>query len=339
MKKFIIIGTGWYGLHTALLLQDKYDITILEKNDDIFNNSSNFNQNRLHIGYHYPRCSKTRKICYENYSRFIKKYRDVVDFIDNNYYCVSKESLIDFNTFLQIYNTKKYKHYTIKNNFLKNIDGDFINTNEKIINSEKSKKFFIEKIKCNILFNYNVVSLKQNKSKVIINDELECDYVFDCTYNQLELSKKSYIYELTISLLYKRIIFDKNYDSITLMDGNFFSLFPRDINKEIYTLTHVKYTPVCKKNTANEILNYKITNEEIDNIRNLMNIDVTKYYEDFNKDFEYVSYFTSYKCKNISSNDSRDCNIEKDGNIISVNCGKIIGIFNLEDYIKNELKL
>ena len=57
-------------------------------------------------------------------------------------------------------------------------------------------------------------------------------------------------------------------------------------------------------------------------------------YPDFKTDFKYISYFTSYKCKIISSNDNRDCIIEKNNNIISVNCGKITGIFDLEDYIK-----
>ena len=41
----------------------------------------------------------------------------------------------------------------------------------------------------------------------------------------------------------------------------------------------------------------------------------------------------------ISNNDNRSCVIEKDGNVITVNCGKIIGIFELETFIKNELML
>ena len=337
MKDIIIIGSGWYGLHTALLLQDKYNVTILEKNTDILNNSSFFNQNRLHLGYHYPRSDSTRKMCRDNYLKFIKKYREVVDFIDGNYYCISKNSLIDYPTFLQIYNTSTYHHTIIPNDFLKNIEGEFINTQEKIINSEKVKTFFNHKMKCDIKLDYQVTSLKQENNKVIINDDIICDFVFDCTFNQLELSKNEYVYELTISFIYERINFQKKFDSITVMDGLFFSLFPRDISKEQYTVTHVKHTPLIKTNNYKEIQNYKITNKQVNKIKKLMIDDIEKYYTDFNDDFKYLTYFTSYKCKPISCNDNRDCNIEKNGNILSVNCGKITGIFELEDYIKNVL--
>ena len=123
------------------------------------------------------------------------------------------------------------------------------------------------------------------------------------------------------------------------MDGNFFSLFPREINKEIYTLTNVKYTPVFSNNNFNEVSNKVITNEKLAEIIKNMETEVLKYYTDFNSDFKYKTYFTSYKCKLISSNDSRECNIEKHKNIISLNCVKILGIFEFEEYIKNVLKL
>ena len=338
-KNIIIIGSGWYGLHVALLLQDKYNVTILEKQNDIFNGASTFNQNRLHFGYHYPRSYKTRDLCVNNYSRFIKKYRDVVDFIDNNYYCISNNSSIDYDTYLQIYNSTIYDHKIIKNDFLSNIEGDFINTKEKIINSDKAKINFLNKIKCKIIKNFTVFSIKNKNKKVIINNDIVCDMVFDCTFNQLGLSKKPYNYEMTVSLLYERINKDKLYDSITVMDGNFFSLFPREINKEIYSLTHVKYTPVFNKNNFNELKDEIISDEKIEEIKTNIVTDVLKYYKDFNNDYKYVSYFTSYKCKLLSSNATRECNIEKNKNIISVNCGKIIGIFILEDYILNVLKL
>ena len=344
MITIIIIGAGWYGLHTAYYLLTKYDnkvnIIILEKTSDFFNNSSNYNQNRLHLGYHYPRSDKTRQICKIGYNKFINTYRNTIDFIDNNYYLIAKNSIIDFETYIKIYsNDSAYDHTIIQNNYFNKTDGNIINTKEKIINSLKVKKFFIANYDINsIKFNYEVTKIDRKNNKIIINNELECDILIDCTYNQLQLSKKKYIYELTISLLYKRINYELSFESLTIMDGDFFSLFPRDISKKIYTLTHVKYTPVIKSTNINDVLNYKMLDEEVQNIKKKMEYEVQQFYPDFYKHFEYLNYFTSYKCKLLCNNDTRECNIEEDNNIISVNCGKITGVFEFENYLEKYLE-
>ena len=215
-----------------------------------------------------------------------------------------------------------------------------INTKEKIINSYKSKQYFENNIKSeDIKFNYKVVNIIQKDNKVVINNDLECDLLIDCTYNQLNLSNKKYLYELTISLLYNRINFDNNFESITIMDGDFFSLFPREISKKQYTLTHVKYTPLIKSDKIEDINNYNFEEDKLELIKKNMESDVLKVYKNFKNHFKYESYFLSYKCKNNCENDSRECNIEQDNNIISVNCGKIIGIFEFENYLRDKLNL
>jgi len=346
MKHIIIIGTGWYGLHTYMFLKESnYDckITILEKNNEIFDNSSNYNQNRLHLGYHYPRSFATRELCIKGYNKFISKYRHIIDFIDNNYYLISNQSFIDFNTYIEIYNNNdKYQHSFINNQEFKNIDGNIIVTKEKIIDSYKAKRYFQNKINNeNIKFNYEVTKVIQNDDKIIINDELECDILINCTYNQLNLHNENdkYTFELTLSLIYDRLNFDECFESLTIMDGDFFSLFPREISKKKYTLTHVKYTPLIKSNNIDDIKNYILLDETLETRIKHMESDVSKIYPNFKKNFMYKSYFLSYKCKLNSKNDTRKCNIYENNNIISVNCGKITGIFDFEDYLIEKLNL
>lgn len=336
--KIIIVGTGWYGLHTYLYLKKnypKYQILVLEKNSNIFCNSSNFNQNRLHLGYHYPRCSKTRKLCLSGYQKFINSYRDTIDFIDNNYYVVSSSSILDYETYLQIFaNSDEYDHTIKINNIFKNIDGNIINTKEKIINADKAKRYFLERINLmDFKFEFEVKKYNYNNcDKIIINDEIDCDLLIDCSYNQLQLSKQEYLYELTISLIYNKFS-DIEFESITIMDGEFLSLFPRDINKKKFTLTHVKYTPLIKTKDINEVFEYKLSDLKVQDIRMKMENDIKTFFPDFFKNFRYDSYFTSYKCKLLNNNDSRECNIDHSGKVISVNCGKITGIFQFEDYL------
>jgi hypothetical protein len=341
-KKIIIVGAGWYGMHSYSILQNKHDILILEKKGDIFDNSSYYNQNRLHLGYHYPRSYTTRKICLEGYSKFMNKYQEIVDDVDKNYYVISNNSIIDYKTYLHIFDANQnYKHDIIENvDMFDNIDGNIIKTKEKIINSEKAYNYFKCKIDDKIIkFNYKVEKIEHRNNKIIINDELECDFLLDCTYNQLNLGKEKYLYELTISLIYKKTSLFNDFHALTCMDGDFFSIYPRDIQKETYTLTHVKHTPLIKSNFIEDITNFTLTQEKLkETIKNMEN-DVLKYYKNFLKNFEYQTFFTSYKCKKISSNDSRDITISSNNNIISVNCGKITGIFCLEEFLSKHFEL
>ena len=345
-KNVIVIGTGWYGCHIALFLKSNgYDVTIIEKNSEIFDNSSFYNQNRLHLGYHYPRDFSTRNLCKYNYDKFNKIYSDVIDKIENNYYLISNSSIIDYDTYEHIYKYEKFKFNIVKNKIFKNVNSNIIQVDEQVINSNKIKKIFSDELnKCNIpiIFNTEVLNVTNINSIVHVNckndKNFTCDMLLDCTYNQLGLSSEEYIYELTISLVFKRIR-NTEFDAITIMDGKLFSLYPREIDKQLFTLTDVEYTPIIKSKNYNDIKNYIIKDDEIESIKIKMINKCKLYYPDFENDFEYQSYFISKKTKKISESDSRDITIEEiDNNIISVNCGKIYGIFEFEEYIKSVIE-
>jgi len=337
-KNIIIIGAGWYGCYSALLLQSKYNVIMIEKKSDIFDNSSYYNQNRLHLGFHYPRNYSTRILCRKYFDRFQEKFNDLLNNIDNNFYLISNKSAIDYKTYNSIYSFENYDFELKKNEYFNNIDGNIFKVNEKVINSDKTKNYFKNNLKCNIIFNKNVINVIINQNNlltVVLGDgnEIICDMVIDCTFNSLGLSKKKYIYEKTISLLFKKKS-NIDFGAITIMDGNFCSLYPRDIDNNIYTLTDVEHTPIYKSFDYAEIEKKEITSEEVEKTNHKMIKKISLHYKNFNLNFEYVGYFLSNKTKLLSDSDSRECIIENNNNIISVNCGKIIGIFELEDYFK-----
>jgi len=342
MTNICILGTGWYGCHIASILKNKYNITIIEKNNDIFNNSSYYNQNRLHKGYHYCRDYNTRSLCNNNYNNFVNKYANVIDYIDNNYYLISNNSIIDYNTYTNIYNYEKFEFEEINNNLFSNIQNNIIKVNEHVINSDKAYKYFKDELKdINIIFNTKIISIIEQNNKVILtsekNDIFNFDIVLDCTYNQLELSTKKYIYEKTISLLFKKIQ-NTEFDALTIMDGNFSSLYPRDIQNNIYTLTDVEYTPLIKSSNYKDIEEFCLTEEQLCEVKNKMINKINIYYPNFLNTFAYEGYFLSNKTKQVSSSDSRDITIEAiSDKIITVNCGKIYGIFEWEEYVMNYL--
>ena len=124
------------------------------------------------------------------------------------------------------------------------------------------------------------------------------------------------------------------------MDGNFSSLYPRDVGKNTYTLTDVEYTPLIKSDNYEDILNYIIDEQNITIVKDKMITKFEKYYPDFLEYYKYEGYFLSKKTKPVSLSDSRYITIEEIcKNVLSVNCGKIYGIFNWEDYVLNYVNL
>ena len=87
--KIAIIGAGWFGCHIGYKLKQKnFNIKIFEKDKDIFNNASGNNTNRLHLGFHYPRCFKTREMSHTGYQKFIREYPNLSKNLKENIYAI-----------------------------------------------------------------------------------------------------------------------------------------------------------------------------------------------------------------------------------------------------------
>ena len=332
VRNICIIGGGWYGCYIAEYLIDNYpdlQITLIDKAKTIFNGSSFNNQNRLHLGFHYPRCKITKNKSEKYYHNFLNKYKNCSDDIEKNYYLIAKNSKIDYEKYINLYDDK-YFNIIDNNDTFTNIDGNIIDTKEKYIDFKKVKEYFKKKVSGNnvkFLFNYKVNSICQESQQIIINNEYKFDKVFNCTYNQIR-KNKNVIYEKCLTLLYKK----KNnipFNSVTIMDGDFCSLYK--YYNDLFSLTSVKYTPLIKSKNFEIVEKYN--NYDLKNKIRLFEENIKLFYKDFNKNFEYVDFFESYKCKNISKNDSRDININIDDNLFNVWCGKITFIFELDEHI------
>lgn len=324
--KIAIIGGGWVGCHLAAKLFREHDVSIYEKNKQLFQETSFKNQNRLHLGYHYARSFKTRELCKNTFERFLSEYSFLVKNVPNNWYCVeNNKSVIDYGTYLQIF--KGQDHYEVPNIF-KNVEG-VLNTNEKQIDFEAAHHFF----------NYELGELH-------IRDEVDkaklkslskrYDLVIDCTNNHLEHNNKvNSFYESAVSYLYKKI--NKTpFDAITMVDGAFFSIYP--YKNDLYTVTDVEFTPLKRFKKCSQIQKY---NESICKNNFLRNNSIKiekkikKYYPEFLDCFEYNGYYLSTKSKIISGSDHRYPIIIPENNVIHCFTGKIQGIYIIEDYINS----
>jgi hypothetical protein len=319
--KIAIIGGGWVGCHLTYKLQNSHDVTLFEKNENLFQETSFNNQNRLHLGFHYARNSKTRKMCFSTFDKFLLDYGFATKKIKNNFYCVPNfDSSIDYETYYQIF--KDHNVSPIKNRFVE-VEG-CINTNEMYIDFNIMCDFFNNKI------SFVQKEIKKNELKKMLK---QYDIVINCTNNYLKDENLiNCFYELTLTLIYKK---NKNnfFDSVTFVDGNLFSIYPYKDN--LHTVTDVQHTPIKRFKNIKDLKKFKISEELINKKKELIEKKIRKYYPEFNNDFEYVSFFISTKSKFENKSDDRYPVITQNNNLINCFTGKIQGIYIIEEKIKN----
>jgi hypothetical protein len=318
--KIGIVGSGWVGCHLAHDLSKDHDVVLFSKTGKVFNDTSLFNQNRLHLGYHYARSNKTRLLCKKTFNTFIEKYSTLTDVVKNNIYAIPHESNIDFETYLKIFDDFNHELYDAKD--IKNIAGA-IRVKERYINPSKSKSFFQEKLQ-------HIIVTKTIDEEELVNISKEYDLIINCTNNFLKPDKNNTFWENCVMLVYNKKA-NTDFGALTLVDGPFFSIYPYLENS--FTLSHVTHTPVRKYNSPP-------TEEQliVDNIEDLkakIETEVIKYFPDFHNRFSYSEYTKSVKIKRNIRCDDRSPVMYMEDNIVNCYTGKIQGIFYLEEYIKS----
>lgn len=359
----VIVGAGWYGMYLAKKLSDKGEcnsITVIEREHDIFvNNASRHNQCRLHLGFHYPRSHETRTLCQLGFTRFMEEFPHLTYEIPNNWYVISEDSFLDYESYNAIFayhatetsttettsavsnptasaSTAFSASHTLLQtttvstaNVLQKVDANkAIVVQERGINPHLAAEYFrnLLKDKVTFLFGHHVTGISEDCVRGIVSEKefaQPFDFCFDCTNFQV-LKPPNVVFEQTITMLYRKkqdaVV---PFGALTVMDGPFFSLFPYEPDTQIYTLTHVKYSVLSS------------TENDVAVVRELMEADVLQYYPAFLDSFEYVSFFKSPKTKPLSKSDSRRLMVErrqegdKPKRVVAVSCGKITGIFQM----------
>lgn len=262
-SRTIIIGGGFYGLSIALYLYDNIDvkdIVIFEKEDKTMSRASYVNQARVHNGYHYPRSVLTGYRSAINFPKFVKQYEPAIVSNFDKYYAITKQlskvSAEQFRRFAkkigadiepanedivglfnQAYIDKvfKVKEYAFDSRKLRELLLDEINKREGITLYTDERVELLEEVSGGIQ-----VTTSKNR--------YTSDRVVSCTYSSINtlhrasglplINLKHEVAEMCLVRLPKQL---QDF-SITVMDGPFFSIMPFP-SKNLWTLSHVRYTP------------------------------------------------------------------------------------------------
>lgn len=350
--KVLVIGAGWFGCSIADVLESmQVDFDIVDKNNSFFSGSSSKNQNRLHFGgFHYSRSHSTRLECRNGYDKFVAKHPGLSEEV-KSYYIVASKSVLDAQTYMAIFKHEKAP-FRLASLLEMSEDGIDINSSfvdgesalvvsERWIDFDKSREHFTGRFSDKLLhYDASQLSISRDRQQVSYGHK-KYDMVFDATYGKLIRPANSE-YEVCVTLLYRKLGTEGRVSpvALTVVDGQFYSLYAYKPRENLYTLTHVKHTPVfsstCIRNVEQFISD--ITISDVNAIKDRIEGDVCGSFTTFLRAYEYHSYLVSTKTKYVDTGSAdRSNRVDRNGIIVSVIGGKITGALDIEPVVRESI--
>jgi hypothetical protein len=243
--KIAVIGAGIFGLEIATTLKNAgFRVSLFEKEKSVLTRTTSNNQNRLHVGLHYPRDLETARQSVKGYKKFIEKYPSAVRTNFKNFYGVAKEGTqTDTESFL------KFAHEAgISIEAVKLTDAQYAGINpaileslwlcnEAVVDINEYRRLAIEKANSSALeiqLNTTISEAFFDGSQWVLYSNSEklgnFDYVVRATYGQDSINinvipnmKKTYEFQQT--LVFEVASKAKTF-GLTVIDGDFVTILP-----------------------------------------------------------------------------------------------------------------
>ena len=268
-KSVSIIGGGIFGCEIAIALDSVgISVNLFEMNSNFLIGASKNNQNRLHLGFHYPRDIKTGYQCVNGFDRFSKKYEKAIfKNFKNAYFISDKNSKTSVKDYYQFCKKLGVDYIKIKSNdFPLQVNGaqNGILCNEYVYDTEILRDLINKKIKksrIKVFLNHRVQNAKKNLDKTFSvfsedGSEIKSNFLINTTYSDINRITKKLNFPLQKNLYEYTVvpIVDLKLPSIgiTIMDGPFTSLLPYGKTGK-FLIYHVDKSVI--KSEVNEILN------------------------------------------------------------------------------------
>lgn len=356
-----IIGAGWYGCHLALSLKKAgHDVTLYEKNSEIFSQISGSFGIRLHAGPHYPRSVETRKSCHRGFEQFIKTYPELIvpheystyalgitDADDNpskvtpeQFERVCKESSSAHEVDLDAYGYQELHHAY-------NIDEPSIFLGKKLRSTFEQ---YLSNAGVKIVCNREVHSVQSQNGQVILttrDQSQQFDKVINASSYQAHIPQNDgfpfdmeIVYQPCLALMYRDKQPGRKPFSFIVMDGWFPCLMPyvtddekEQLTERDYILTHGKWTIMGSYPSADEakhILRELDDNFVTNYIKEPSAAEMSRFWPEFHNRFEYIGWKGEVIAKLKTKREFRSAvTFEKEG-VIHIIPGKVSNIFDAE---------
>ena len=258
--KLAVVGAGFYGLSTALVaLDSEWDVTVFESRSTAMSGASQFNQARVHGGYHYPRSLITAMRSRNLYRRFRNDFPSAI--IENSLatYLIARDSKVSSNQFrrvmevigapllpLQLQVRELVNWNTVEEGF---------NVEECVFDASILRELLIDKIEslgAKIFFDMKIFGVNEEVDFVRLDFQdnfmnQTFDAVAICTYGfsrgfSEEISFNSDVEAEICEMVVVDLPQELSELSVTVMDGPFWSVTPFPIRNG-HILSSVRHTP------------------------------------------------------------------------------------------------
>lgn len=260
MKKVAVVGCGIFGAMVALKLEEVgHEVIVYERLPEPLSGASYNNQNRLHLGFHYPRHMDTANQCKRGFNHFLAAFPECLHPLEKNgYFIASENSNVTDKDYLKFcknlgvpFSEVKIENFPIE---LKNVSVG-VECSELVYDVASLRQSVIKKFKdksIKLFLNTPVENIEKFDEEIQIttknNDKEFFDSVVNCSYSSISvLTQKlfpndttEYQYEYTAVAIIK---IDMPNIGVTIMDGEFMTILPFG-NTGDFLLYHVKHSVV-----------------------------------------------------------------------------------------------
>ncbi len=363
-EKIAIIGAGWYGCHLALALRKRgYDVTLFEKNSQIFSGVSGKYGIRLHAGLHYPRSDKTRENCRSGFAKFRECYPELVIEHEHAYYGVgttdadgnpSKVTKEQFLTVAQeLDGIFDWKEIDPEEQGFRELETAIDLDEPSAVLGEPLREAFMGYLKTagvKVVCNFDVEKIEKDAAgNLMVHGNKSAEgfsKVINATGYQAHLPKKNdfpiemnVTYQPCLSLVYEDTQTGNKPISFIVMDGWFPCIMPvcdreqTDMASREYILTHGKYTIMGNfqdPNNARTVLS-RLNDAFVEtNIKKPSESEMNRFWPEFSERFRYKGWRGEVLAKLKTKKEFRSGFTYENDDVIHVFPGKISNIFDVE---------
>ena len=260
MSRIAVVGCGAFGATIALKLQaDGHDLTVFERLSKPLSGASFNNQNRLHLGFHYPRDAETARQCIRGFEAFKTAFPDcIVEGFPNAYFVAAEGSHTTPQQYSRFCAEMGLRYRLVEPSmFSPSVTGVALGllTDEVVYDSEQLGKILHRRLKSagtNVLYNTEVTGAEKRGNQLVLEISGGMSEAFEIVVNATYANISRVAASLGLPLVERQYeytvvpIIDAPFPrtGITIMDGRFMTVLPFGASAH-HLLYHVEHTVVA----------------------------------------------------------------------------------------------